>query len=147
MTRAEQRQRARAMFKDMLAGATYEETAEEYGMTVTAVKQLWRGHNYPDIFRELTGKEPKSTRKSTTDAPTDAMIHRAHELKSQGKDVSFIATTCVMRQRTVNQYLSGRRRKDIWKQYNNRHGDGLLKRAWGPATKPGGEVVVLNEAA
>ena len=146
MTKQEQFKRAMGIHQALASGQTRKQVAADNGVSSKAIGQIMRGESYPDAYEAFHGKPTKARQKNPPPLP-DEMIHRIHRMKQLGHDIAAISTATRVKKDAVKRYLIGNGRRDIWEQYNNSFSAGVLTRPWGPATKPGGEVVVLNEAA
>ena len=149
MTTTREQQEARA--RDILIAVHFEHKstkslAEHYEVKNRTIRHIATGRSYPDVYRAVMGCEPKVIR-SEAEAAQDALVHRVHKLWQDGHSRYEIAEACDISHHTASQYIGGRRRHDIWEQYNGNAGANLLMRAWGPATKTTTVPVVLNEAA
>ena len=138
MTRDQQEARARDILIAVhFDGKSTSSLAMHYGVKNRTIRHIAVGRSYPDVYREVMNAEPEVIR-SEAEAAQDALVHRVHKLWQEGHSRASIADACGITQHTASQYIGGRRRHDIWEQYNGSAGANLLMRAWGPATKPGG---------
>ena len=146
MTKQEQFDRAMSIHRALSDGQPRSQVASENGVNSRAIGQIMRGESYPDAYEAFHGTPPKSKQNNPPPLP-DEMIHRIHKMSKVGHDMAAISAATGVKKDAVKRYLIGNGRREIWEQYNHTFSSDLLTRPWGPATKPGGEVVVLNEAA